>query len=101
MSAKTHSGRSDWLIPAMLIVLSIVPAIFGTARLVELAGGAEITPANRGSSQTRSPWLCIFWSSSHTASSAHFSLPRVSVVATAAGIARRGGCSHYSDWQLH
>ncbi|HJR65857.1 MAG TPA: DUF2306 domain-containing protein [Gemmatimonadaceae bacterium] len=46
MSAKTPSARSDWLIPAMLIVLSIVPAIFGTARLVELAGGAEVTPTN-------------------------------------------------------
>jgi len=30
----------------MLILLSLVPAVFGTARLVELAGGAEITPAN-------------------------------------------------------
>src|SRR5688572_21933413 len=46
MSAKTPSGRSDWLIPAMLIVLTLVPAIFGTVRLAELAGGAEITPAN-------------------------------------------------------
>jgi uncharacterized membrane protein len=46
MSAKTPLGRSDWLIPAMLILLSLVPAIFGTARLAELAGGVEITPAN-------------------------------------------------------
>lgn len=46
MSAKAQSGRSDWLIPAMLILLSLVPATFGTVRLVELAGGAEITPAN-------------------------------------------------------
>src|SRR5688572_27324141 len=46
MSAKTPSGRSDWLIPAMLILLTLVPAIFGTARLAELAGGVEITPAN-------------------------------------------------------
>jgi uncharacterized membrane protein len=46
MSATTQSGRSDWLIPAMLILLSVVPAVFGTARLVELAGGAEITPMN-------------------------------------------------------
>ena len=30
----------------MLILLTVVPAIFGTARLAELAGGAEITPAN-------------------------------------------------------
>ena len=46
ISAKTRSGRSDWLIPAMLILLSLVPAVFGTVRLVELAGGAVITPAN-------------------------------------------------------
>jgi uncharacterized membrane protein len=46
MSAKFQSGRSDWLIPAALIVLSLVPTIFGTVRLVELSGGGEITPAN-------------------------------------------------------
>jgi uncharacterized membrane protein len=46
MSARSQSGRSDWLIPAALIVLSLVPAIFGTLRLAELTGGAEITPAN-------------------------------------------------------
>lgn len=40
------SHKSDWLIPAALVVLSLVPAIAGTVRLVELAGGAEITPAN-------------------------------------------------------
>lgn len=46
MSAKTPLGRSDWLVPALLILLSLVPAVFGTARLVELAGGAEITATN-------------------------------------------------------
>jgi len=46
MSAKTPSARSDWLIPAMLILLSLVPTFFGTLRLAELAGGAEVTPAN-------------------------------------------------------
>ena len=46
MSAKTESSRPDWLIPAMLILLTLVPAIFGTMRLAELAGGAEITRAN-------------------------------------------------------
>jgi uncharacterized membrane protein len=30
----------------MLILLSLVPAVFGAVRLVELAGGAGITPAN-------------------------------------------------------
>jgi uncharacterized membrane protein len=38
--------RSDWLIPAGLIALSLVPAIAGTVRLTQLAGGAEITPEN-------------------------------------------------------
>ena len=38
--------RSDWLVPAGLIALSLVPAIAGTARLAQLAGGAEVTPDN-------------------------------------------------------
>jgi uncharacterized membrane protein len=46
MSATTVSRRFGWHIPALLILLSLVPAVFGTARLVELARGAEITPAN-------------------------------------------------------
>ena len=46
MSATTLSRRSDWLIPVMLILLSLVPAVFGTARLAELARGAEVTAAN-------------------------------------------------------
>lgn len=38
--------RSDWLIPAALIGLSLVPAVAGVMRLNQLAGGTEITPAN-------------------------------------------------------
>jgi hypothetical protein len=38
--------RPDWLVPAMLVALSLVPAVAGTSRLAELAGGAEITAAN-------------------------------------------------------
>jgi uncharacterized membrane protein len=45
-SASRTSRRSNWLVPAGLIVLSLVPAAAGTARLAELARGAEITPAN-------------------------------------------------------
>jgi len=40
------SSRADWLVPASLIVLSLVPALASSARLAELAGGAEITPDN-------------------------------------------------------
>jgi uncharacterized membrane protein len=45
-SGRTFPRRFDWLIPTLLIVLSLVPAIAGTARLVELASDAEITAAN-------------------------------------------------------
>ena len=38
--------KSDWLIPAALIALSLVPALAGTARVAQLAGGAEITADN-------------------------------------------------------
>ena len=40
------STKSDWLIPGGLIALSLMPAIAGTVRLAQLAGGAEITPEN-------------------------------------------------------
>ena len=40
------STRSDWRIPGALIALSLVPAIAGTVRLAQLAGGATITPEN-------------------------------------------------------
>ncbi len=37
---------SEWRVPIMLVLLSLVPAAAGTARLTELAGGAAITEAN-------------------------------------------------------
>ena len=42
----TSSTRSEWLIPAGLIALSVIPVAAGTVRLVQLGGGAEITPDN-------------------------------------------------------
>jgi uncharacterized membrane protein len=42
----TISRRSEWLVPGLLILLSVVPAVAGTARLAELAGGGEVTEAN-------------------------------------------------------
>jgi uncharacterized membrane protein len=44
LTMKTN--KSDWLIPSALIALSLVPALAGTARLAQLAGGADITPEN-------------------------------------------------------
>ena len=53
-TAPTRSGpelqpkppRSAWLIPAGLLVLSLVPAIAGAARLTQLVGGTAVTPEN-------------------------------------------------------
>ena len=40
------SAKSEWLAPAGLIALSLVPVAAGTFRLVQLGVGAEITPDN-------------------------------------------------------
>ncbi|WP_367129060.1 DUF2306 domain-containing protein [Saccharothrix sp. HUAS TT1] len=45
MTTKT-TARADWLVPTSLILLTLVPAIAGTARVAELASAADITPAN-------------------------------------------------------
>jgi hypothetical protein len=41
-----RGARGRWLVPAGLIFVSLIPVFFGTARLAELMGGAEVTPAN-------------------------------------------------------
>jgi uncharacterized membrane protein len=38
--------RSRWLVPALLIAISIVPVAAGAVLIAQLAGGAQITPAN-------------------------------------------------------
>ncbi|NOY73531.1 MAG: DUF2306 domain-containing protein [Gammaproteobacteria bacterium] len=40
------STKREWLVPAALITLSIIPILQGTVRLVGLAGGVEITAEN-------------------------------------------------------
>ncbi|MBE2222025.1 MAG: DUF2306 domain-containing protein [Anaerolineae bacterium] len=42
---RSRKSTAVWLVPA-LILLSIIPLIFGVVRLNELASGAEITPEN-------------------------------------------------------
>jgi uncharacterized membrane protein len=46
MATASTSRRADWLVPASLILLSLVPAIAGTSRLHQLASDAEVTAAN-------------------------------------------------------
>jgi uncharacterized membrane protein len=42
----TPPAKTDWLIPAGLIVLSLIPIAAGTVRVVQLGGGGPITPDN-------------------------------------------------------
>ena len=44
--APARSRLAEWLVIAGLLVLSAIPLAGGAFRLTELAGGAEITPAN-------------------------------------------------------
>lgn len=50
------SSKKDWLIPAGLILLSLVPAVAGTARLVQV-GNHEVTPATARFMDTPLPLL--------------------------------------------
>ncbi|GIK44029.1 MAG: membrane protein [Chloroflexota bacterium] len=44
--APAKAVWTEWLVPAGLIVLSLIPVIAGAVRITELTGGAEVTPAN-------------------------------------------------------
>jgi uncharacterized membrane protein len=46
VNSSATSRWSEWWIPTLLILLSLVPAGAGTVRLAQLAGGAEVTAAN-------------------------------------------------------
>jgi uncharacterized membrane protein len=37
---------SGWLVPAALVALSLIPVISGSLRLIEIAGGPQLMPAN-------------------------------------------------------
>ena len=45
-ATRRDLATRDWLIPASLILLSLVPVAAGAFRLTELAGAAEVTPDN-------------------------------------------------------
>lgn len=38
------SNRAEWLVPVLLVALSIIPVVGGSLRLIQLAGGADIMP---------------------------------------------------------
>ncbi|TFD77621.1 DUF2306 domain-containing protein [Cryobacterium sp. Sr8] len=43
---RTRGPRGQWLAPAGLILLALIPVLAGAARLTELTGGAVATPQN-------------------------------------------------------
>src|SRR5262245_1172511 len=45
-SSIRKTNKTEWLIPAALLFLSIVPVLAGFARIVELSSRADITPDN-------------------------------------------------------
>jgi len=45
-STKRQNNKAEWIIPAQLIALSLVPVLARAARLTELASGAKVTPDN-------------------------------------------------------
>jgi cytochrome bd-type quinol oxidase subunit 2 len=44
--AVRHRRRPEWLLPAGLILLSLIPVVAGAARLTELTGGGAVTERN-------------------------------------------------------
>ena len=45
-SASSSTSWTEWLTPAGLILLSVIPLIAGALRVTQIAGGPEIIPAN-------------------------------------------------------
>lgn len=44
--AQAQTSATELLVPAGLILLSLIPVIAGAARMVELSSGVEVTPSN-------------------------------------------------------
>jgi hypothetical protein len=45
-AASVRRTRPQWPVPAGLLLLSLIPVIFGALRLTELTSGAAVTPQN-------------------------------------------------------
>ena len=45
-SSAPRASKAEWLVPAGLLALTIIPVLGGIVRLISLSSGAAITPAN-------------------------------------------------------
>ena len=43
---RKNINKKEWLVPAGLILLSLIPVVAGAARITQLGGGAEVTADN-------------------------------------------------------
>ena len=85
--------RRQWLIPAGLILLSLVPVAAGAFRLTQLAGGAEITPDNARFFAAPLPVVLHIVSASLYCLLGAFQFVPGFAAAGPAGTAPPGGCS--------
>jgi uncharacterized membrane protein len=46
-ATRPTTSTASWAVPAALLALSVIPLLAGTARLVQLAGGPELIPADQ------------------------------------------------------
>ena len=46
MTSRAGSVGSSWRVPAALLALSAIPVVAGSLRLLEIAGGPQLLPAN-------------------------------------------------------
>jgi uncharacterized membrane protein len=46
LNPGVKSGSGEWVVPALLVVFSLIPALAGSGRLFEVAGDATSTPEN-------------------------------------------------------
>ena len=74
--------KSSWPIPVALMVLSLIPVISGSLRLVEVAGGPQLMPTNTRIDASPAPLVVHVSARPSTRSSAHSSSPPGCVAAT-------------------
>ena len=68
-------GKSSWRVPLALVLLSLIPVVSGLLRLLEVAGGPQLMPANPRIDASPAPVVVHVLGAASTRSSAHSSSP--------------------------
>ena len=94
-----RSGRSTAWVPFALIALVLLPAFFGSLRLVELAGGPQLMPAEPRFTSSPLPLVVHIASALGYAVLGVFQFSRTCGDAGPAGTERPDGCWSSSAWR--